>query len=87
MNEMYYKDALKLAQKEVRACEQQGKPTSLPVLDDIVSSSAISKGTDLGIVHVPAEFIIGTKTRGSRQVEASLRRPPQRGYTRADQGL
>ena len=64
MNEMYYKDALKLAQKEVRACEQQGKPTSLPVLDDIVSSSAISKGTDLGIVHVPAEFIIGTKTRG-----------------------
>ena len=64
MNEPYYKDALKLAQKEYRTCAQQGKPTSLPVLDELVSSTAISKGVDLGVLQVPAEFIIGTKTKG-----------------------
>ena len=64
MNEPYYKDALKLAQKEYRTCVQQGKPTSLPVLDELVSSTAISKGVDLGVLQVPAEFIIGTKTKG-----------------------
>ena len=64
MNEMYYKDALKLAQKEYRTCVQQGKPTTLPVLDELVSSTAISKGIDLGVVQAPAEFIIGTKTQG-----------------------
>ena len=64
MNEFYYKDAQKLAQKDYRACVSRGKSPFLPVLDDIVSSSDITAGIDLGIVQIPAELIVGTKTRG-----------------------
>lgn len=64
MNEFYYKDALKSGQKEARACAFQGKSPCLPVLDDFVSSSAIATGIDLGLVQIPADQIVGTKTRG-----------------------
>ena len=66
MNEsyFYYKDAQKLAQKAYRSCVSKGQSPFLPVLDDIVSSSDITSGIDLGIVQIPAELIVGTKTRG-----------------------
>ncbi len=34
MNEFYYKDALKLGQKEARACAFKGHSPCLPVLED-----------------------------------------------------
>ena len=64
MNEYYYKDALKLGQKESRACVLKGKSPCLPVLDDFVSSTAVTMGVDLGVVQIPAKLIVGTKTRG-----------------------
>ncbi len=63
MPEQYYKEAYKLAQKEYRACVSKGKNPCLPVLDDFVSTKNVSAGVDLGLVQIPAEFIVGTKSR------------------------
>ena len=62
--QLYYKDALKLAQKDYRACVWAGKSPCLPVLDDFVSASNAANAVDLGIVQIPSELIVGTKTRG-----------------------
>ena len=64
MAEQYYKDAQKLAQKEYRFCIAKGQYPYLPVLDDIIPKDRASMGVDLGIVQVPAEYIVGTKTAG-----------------------
>lgn len=64
MPEEYYKEALKLGQKEYRACISRGQSPCLPVLDDFVSAESSSAGVDLGLVQIPAEMIVGTKTRG-----------------------
>ncbi len=60
----YYKEALKLAQKEYRSCVAKGESPCLPVLDDFLPKEKTSTGIDIGLVQVPAEFIVGTKTRG-----------------------
>ena len=62
MLELYYKDALKLAQKDYRSCVQKGKSPCLPVLDDFVTNN--TAGVDLGLVQIPADQIVGTKSRG-----------------------
>ncbi len=64
MAELHYRDALKLGQKEYRACVSVGKDPCLPVLDDIVPSERSAMGLNLGLASIPAELIIGTKTRG-----------------------
>ncbi len=64
MTETYYKEALKLAQKEYRSCLYKGISPLLPVLDDFISSEKTSTGIDLGLVQVPTEMIVGTKTHG-----------------------
>ncbi len=64
MSETYYKEALKSAQKEYRACVFKGKSPFLPVLDEFLSSERVSTGIDLGLVQVPLEKIVGTKTKG-----------------------
>ena len=64
MPELHYREALKLGQKEYRACVAAGKDPCLPVLDDIVSAERSAMGLNLGLVSIPAERIIGTKTRG-----------------------
>lgn len=64
MSEMYYREALKLGQKEYRARVALGEPPGLPVLDDILPAERAAGGVDLGIVEIPAEFLVGTRTRG-----------------------
>ena len=64
MPEQYYKEALKAGQKEYRACIARGVSPVLPVLDDFVPEERVNLGISLGVVQVPAEFIVGTKTRG-----------------------
>ena len=59
-----YNDALKLGQKEYRSCLVRGIPPYLPVLDQILPKTQSAVGTELGLVQVPAEFIVGTKTAG-----------------------
>ena len=62
MADQYYKDAQKIGQKEYRACVAAGLSPSLPVLDELVTPEQVLRGVDLGIMQVPTEWIIGTKT-------------------------
>lgn len=64
MPELHYRDALKRGQKAYRACVSKGQYPYLPVLDDMISNDGIVSGADIGLVSVPAERIVGTKTRG-----------------------
>lgn len=64
MPELYYKDALKLAQKEVRACASRGEHPYLPLLDDFLPSEKINKGINLGTQWIPTELIVGTRNAG-----------------------
>ena len=60
----YYQEAQKQAQKEYRACTARGENPYLPVLDELIPSDRYTCCENLGIVQVPAEFIVGTKTAG-----------------------
>lgn len=64
MPEEYYREALKAGQREYRECVARGEYPYLPVLEDFVSPDRMAIGVDLGLVQVPAEFIVGTRTRG-----------------------
>ena len=64
MAELYYRDALKLGQKEYRACLTKGLSPCLPVLDDFLDPDKQNNLVELGLVQVPAELLVGTKTRG-----------------------
>ncbi len=60
MPELYYKDALKLGQKEYRNCLAKGINPYLEVLDERLAPEKSMHGVDLGVIQVPAEFIVGT---------------------------
>ena len=64
MPELYYKEAQKLAQKEYRARAAAGQSTALPALDELVPPDRLLKGVDLGIVQIPTEWVVGTKSAG-----------------------
>ncbi len=64
MPEQFYKDALKLGQKEKRQCVSQGRYPYLPILEEVVSKERLAAGIKLGIMQIPAEYIVGTKTEG-----------------------
>ncbi|MBQ6153606.1 MAG: BMP family ABC transporter substrate-binding protein [Ruminococcus sp.] len=64
MPEAYYKDAQKLAQKEYRAYMSKGWSPTLPALDDFLDPSMTAGEIPLGLIEIPIEKIIGTKTRG-----------------------
>ena len=65
MSDQYYRDALRLAQKEYRACVSGGLDPRLPVLEELVTPEQLLQGVDLGIVQIPTEWIVGMKS-GSR---------------------
>ena len=58
----YYKDAQRLALKERRSCITRDQYPYLPVLDNFIPQDKSAGGIDLGLMQVPAEFIIGTKS-------------------------
>ncbi len=64
MPESYYKEALKLGQREVRACASRGEHPYLPQLDDFLPAERINKGTSVGLQWIPTELIVGTKNAG-----------------------
>ena len=64
LSEYCYKKALKFGQKEYRACVAAGKYPYLPALDDFIPPVRSAAGSDQGLISVPAEFIVGTKTKG-----------------------
>ncbi len=64
MPESYYKEALKLGQKESRARVFKGQSPCLPALDDYLADEKTSAGIELGLVQIPIDKIVGTKSRG-----------------------
>ncbi len=59
-----YKEALKLGQREFRACTARGEYPCLPALSDFVPAERINRGVDMGTAQIPMEFVVGTVTGG-----------------------
>lgn len=73
MTNAYYEDAHKRAVKEYRRCVTKGLYPYLPVLDHVVSPERAAAGNEIGLVNVPADLIVGTKTVGrSRSFAANF---------------
>jgi basic membrane lipoprotein Med (substrate-binding protein (PBP1-ABC) superfamily) len=62
MPNQYYKDALRLAQREFRASTAKGEYPYLPALDDFLPADRLGQEVDLGTVLVPLELIAGTRS-------------------------
>ena len=62
MTENYYREALKKGQKEKKNRINDGLDPYLPALDDIISSDKVITEVKLGVMQVPTEWIMGTKT-------------------------
>ncbi|MCR5653132.1 MAG: BMP family ABC transporter substrate-binding protein [Ruminococcus sp.] len=60
----YYGEARKLADKACRENIAKGLSPCLPVLDDFISTEQSSSAVNMGLVSVPLNLIIGTKSRG-----------------------
>lgn len=59
-----YRNALRAGQRAYRACVARGQSPYLAVLDDILVNVNIVAQEPLGLVDIPAESIVGTKTSG-----------------------
>ncbi len=59
-----YRKALSRGQREYRYCVTRGHYPYLSVLDEILPPERTSMGTELGLIQVPTQFIVGTKTAG-----------------------
>ncbi len=59
-----YLSALKKGQKKYRECVSRGEYPYLLVLDQMIPKEKMYSGSDLGLMQIPMEFIVGTKTEG-----------------------
>ena len=59
-----YRKALSMGQKEYRSCMARGEYPYLTVLDELIPAERSSIGTELGLLQVPVNLIVGTKTAG-----------------------
>ena len=59
-----YIRAMHMGQKEIRELQALGKPLDPAVLDDILPDSSSCAVQDVGLVEIPSERIIGTKSAG-----------------------
>lgn len=64
MSILDYEKAYKLGKKEYQKRMSHGEKPTLLVLDDILPSKGSYAEVSLGLVHIPLEQIIGTKTNG-----------------------
>ena len=62
MQEDYIK-ARKIGQREYREAISKGDYPYLPVLDDILKDNTSSE-FPVGLMEIPMEFVVGTKTAG-----------------------
>ncbi len=65
-----YRGALRLGQKEYRACMSRGEYPYLQVLDDLLDYEDTLREEYLGLVTVPVELVAGTKGEGRHAVFA-----------------
>ncbi len=59
-----YLKARRLAQKEIRELKLQGRETEPAVLDEILGEGVTGSSIEIGLVNIPVERIVGTKTAG-----------------------
>ena len=59
-----YVKAMKMGEKEYRACVSRGEYPYLPVLDEIVSHVEIESQVSLGLVQIPLKQVVGTYSAG-----------------------
>ncbi len=59
-----YREAYKAGKKDYNARMMQGKRPTLPVLDEILPPKGSYSEKPLGLVQIPSEQIVGTKTGG-----------------------
>ena len=59
-----YLKARRLALKEIKELNMQGRNTEPAVLDDILGENVTASVQEIGIVNIPVERIVGTKTAG-----------------------
>lgn len=59
-----YRAALRLGQKTVKDLRAQGKPPYPLVLDKLIDDAQVAGRVDLGVIEIPTELIVGTKTVG-----------------------
>ena len=62
----WYAKALKQGQKDHRECVHKGRYPYPQVLDEILDDSMIAGRVDLGVIEIPTEKIVGTKTSGRK---------------------
>lgn len=66
-----YVAALKLGRKAYQTAVSKGEYPYLPVLDDILANADIATEVNLGLVDVPLNRIVGTKTKGRTEAFAN----------------
>ncbi|MDD3252012.1 MAG: BMP family ABC transporter substrate-binding protein [Lachnospiraceae bacterium] len=66
-----YFGALRLGRRQYQAAVAKGEYPYLPVLDDILANADIVSEVSLGVLDLPLERIVGTKTQGRTQAFAS----------------
>ena len=62
-----YRKARQMGQKEAKVCQSRGGSPRLPVLDEILSAEETCGEVDLGLVDIPMELIVGTRSAGRSQ--------------------
>lgn len=65
-----YIGAQRLGRRQYQTAVSKGEYPYLPVLDDILANTDIVSEVNLGIIDVPLERIVGTKTQGRTQAFA-----------------
>ena len=71
MSRPEYERARRLAQKAYRSSLLKGSYPYLQVLDEILSYTKTTTEQDLGLVEIPLELVVGTKTAGRTAAFAS----------------
>lgn len=71
MSRSEYGKARKKAQRTYRSQLLKGTYPYLQALDDIVSFAEIASEVELGLVEIPLDAVVGTKTAGRKQAFAS----------------
>lgn len=66
-----YMGALKQGRRQYQSAVMKGEYPYLPVLDEILANTDIVSEVSLGIIDVPLEKIVGTKTQGRTQAFAN----------------
>ena len=64
MSREEYNKARKKAQKMYRSRLSRGNYPYLPALDDMVSFAEIASETDLGLMEISLDAVVGTRTAG-----------------------